>query len=253
MRWRRPHGGSTRTSWRTCTQARDAFTALDQSTDERFGRDAPSLTAIRKALDDCRLVIEPIVEAKRELEPSPDDEPEADDEAGADTEDEPADEVEPVEREAPAQEAAGLEAGIDRRPDRERRRRASAGSSTRRPTSARTTRAARSPSWSSGRSAWARSTRRTRPLDPSHAGGPVERDPPGPPSARERGGVGGAPRAGRSRRSARPEGRGWLDRPSLRGRGDGLLGPRSLRGRRRRPRACCGPSSPTTPTCPTPS
>jgi type VI secretion system protein ImpA len=73
-------------------QARDAFTALDQSTDERFGRDAPSLTAIRKAIDDCRLVVEPIVQTKRELEPSLDDEPspEADDEAATDSDDEPA-------------------------------------------------------------------------------------------------------------------------------------------------------------------
>lgn len=83
-------------------QARDAFTALDQSTDERFGRDAPGLTGIRKALDDCRLVIEPIVEAKREQEPSPDDEPESDREDRSDDEAEPEDGAELIEHQAPS-------------------------------------------------------------------------------------------------------------------------------------------------------
>ena len=89
-------------------------------------------------------------------------------------------------------------------------------------------------------------------VDPSHAGGPVERGPPGAPAARERGGVGGAPRAVGAG-AGPPRGARLARSPSLRGRGDGLLGPRSLRGRRRGPRPACGPSSPTTPTCPTPS
>ncbi|MGH7931835.1 MAG: type VI secretion system protein TssA, partial [Candidatus Binataceae bacterium] len=39
--------------------------------DEKFGRDAPSLLGIKRALDDCRGVVEPIVKKKRELEPDP--------------------------------------------------------------------------------------------------------------------------------------------------------------------------------------
>ncbi len=80
-------------------QAREAFTALDQSTDERFGRDAPSLTGIRKALDDCRLVIEPIVQARRELDSGDEDESGPEDQT--ETEAEPTDAAGSFEQEAP--------------------------------------------------------------------------------------------------------------------------------------------------------
>jgi type VI secretion system protein ImpA len=43
--------------------------ALDRAVDERFGRSAPSLVALKQAVDDCRTLIEAIVKRKRELEP----------------------------------------------------------------------------------------------------------------------------------------------------------------------------------------
>ena len=43
--------------------------ALDQVVDERFGRGAPSLVALKQAVDDCRTLVEAIVKRKRELEP----------------------------------------------------------------------------------------------------------------------------------------------------------------------------------------
>lgn len=57
-----------------------AYQELDASLDERFGRNAPGLVNVRKALEDCRTVLEPIVRAKRASEPLPEDEPEASDE-----------------------------------------------------------------------------------------------------------------------------------------------------------------------------
>jgi type VI secretion system protein ImpA len=46
-----------------------AFKELDQANDARFGRDAPALGEIRKALEDCRSRLEPILAAKRAAEP----------------------------------------------------------------------------------------------------------------------------------------------------------------------------------------
>ena len=43
--------------------------ALDQVVDERFGRGAPSLVALKQAVDDCHTLAEAIVKRKRELEP----------------------------------------------------------------------------------------------------------------------------------------------------------------------------------------
>ena len=48
---------------------------LEQLADERFGRESPSLVDVRKALDDCRKLLVPILKAKREQEP--DDSPPA--------------------------------------------------------------------------------------------------------------------------------------------------------------------------------
>lgn len=44
---------------------------LDQLMDEHFGREAPSLTGIKKAIEDCRALIESIVKKKGGLEPEP--------------------------------------------------------------------------------------------------------------------------------------------------------------------------------------
>lgn len=56
-------------------QCAEAYKALDAGLDERFGRQAPGLVNIRKALDDCRTVLEPILKTKREQEPLPEDAP----------------------------------------------------------------------------------------------------------------------------------------------------------------------------------
>ena len=64
-------------SSRTCSECLAAFKELDQSNDAHFGRDAPGLVSIRKALDDCRRPLEPILDAKRRQEPDPEDEPPA--------------------------------------------------------------------------------------------------------------------------------------------------------------------------------
>jgi type VI secretion system protein ImpA len=53
-----------------------AFTALDRDNDRRFGREAPSLVGLRKALDDCRNLIESILQDKRAQQPDADGPPE---------------------------------------------------------------------------------------------------------------------------------------------------------------------------------
>ena len=47
----------------------EALQSLDHVLDEKFGRDAPSLVEIKKSLEQCRDVVQPIVKRKRELEP----------------------------------------------------------------------------------------------------------------------------------------------------------------------------------------
>jgi type VI secretion system protein ImpA len=49
--------------------ASEELRALEAVTDEKFGRDAPSLLEIRKALEQCGDVLRPILKHKRELEP----------------------------------------------------------------------------------------------------------------------------------------------------------------------------------------
>jgi type VI secretion system protein ImpA len=49
----------------------DECTRLQQVADERFGRDAPSLLGLKKTIEECRNLIEPILKKKRELEPDP--------------------------------------------------------------------------------------------------------------------------------------------------------------------------------------
>lgn len=51
-------------SWEECQQ-------LDRVVDEKFGREAPSLLGIKKAIEDCRTLVEGRVKKKRELEPKP--------------------------------------------------------------------------------------------------------------------------------------------------------------------------------------
>ena len=55
----------------------DALKELVRSVDERFGRDAPGLGGIRKAIDDGLRPLGPILAAKRAEEPDPSDEAEA--------------------------------------------------------------------------------------------------------------------------------------------------------------------------------
>ncbi|MGH8012925.1 MAG: type VI secretion system protein TssA [Candidatus Binataceae bacterium] len=52
----------------------DSFTECEKLAaiiDQKFGRDAPSLMRIKKALEDCRDVLSPILKKKREIEPDP--------------------------------------------------------------------------------------------------------------------------------------------------------------------------------------
>jgi type VI secretion system protein ImpA len=48
-----------------------ALNAFEADTDERFGRDAPSLINLREALADCHRLLETILKQKRESEPDP--------------------------------------------------------------------------------------------------------------------------------------------------------------------------------------
>ncbi|MEO6810775.1 MAG: type VI secretion system protein TssA [Isosphaeraceae bacterium] len=54
----------------------DAYQAFEHSTDERFGRDAPSLINIGKTLQEVLRLVEPILAAKRLADPDPLPEPE---------------------------------------------------------------------------------------------------------------------------------------------------------------------------------
>jgi type VI secretion system protein ImpA len=49
----------------------EAFRDFEEGTDSRFGREAPSLLNVRKALEECRRLLEPILAAKRAQEPDP--------------------------------------------------------------------------------------------------------------------------------------------------------------------------------------
>lgn len=52
-------------------ESREAYQQLEQVLDETFGRQAPSLLDIRQAIEECRSLLESIVQQKRELEPDP--------------------------------------------------------------------------------------------------------------------------------------------------------------------------------------
>ena len=64
--------------------ARAALAAFESSTDRLFGRDAPSLIEVTKAIDEVARLLDPILAAKRQAEPDP--EPESETETGAETE-----------------------------------------------------------------------------------------------------------------------------------------------------------------------
>jgi type VI secretion system protein ImpA len=72
-------------------QCIEALKALDESMDKRLGRDSPGVVSVRKALNDCRTILEPILNSKRLQEPGPEDETESVDESdvseAAETED----------------------------------------------------------------------------------------------------------------------------------------------------------------------
>ena len=90
----------------------DAFQALDQAIDARYKREAPGLSMIRKALDDCQILVDSFVRKKGEQAGGPEpDEPEPDaegeEESGEETEGDrtseaDASEDEPTERPRPA-------------------------------------------------------------------------------------------------------------------------------------------------------
>ena len=53
------------------TESGEALREFEEETDRHFGREAPSLLNVRKALEECRRLLEPIVAAKRAQEPDP--------------------------------------------------------------------------------------------------------------------------------------------------------------------------------------
>ncbi len=57
--------------WADVTAARDAVTAFDHVVDERFGRQAPSLNELKKAIEDCAELVESLYKKKRVLDPDP--------------------------------------------------------------------------------------------------------------------------------------------------------------------------------------
>jgi type VI secretion system protein ImpA len=94
-------------------EAQQVCQALDQAVDAHYGRDAPSLGNLRKALDDCRKLIEPILATKRAQDP--DAEPEETSEP-IDAAEEPTGEDEPYSqpeaaRAAPARRRARSSGG----------------------------------------------------------------------------------------------------------------------------------------------
>lgn len=71
--------------------AQEALKSLEAALDARFGRNGPSVSSIRKALDDVRRTVEPVLKRKRQ------DEPDAEEESAAESESEPESGTETVE------------------------------------------------------------------------------------------------------------------------------------------------------------
>ncbi|WP_435020230.1 type VI secretion system protein TssA [Tundrisphaera sp. TA3] len=81
--------------------ALEAYREFDRSSDAHFGREAPGMTEVGRALEEVEQLAGRLLDAKREQEPSPDDEPAEDapePRADAETDPEPAAEAEPVAR-----------------------------------------------------------------------------------------------------------------------------------------------------------
>jgi len=56
----------------------EEFKTFDETVDEKFGKEAPRLSELKQALEDCNLLISRILKEKRQLEPDPEPEPAAD-------------------------------------------------------------------------------------------------------------------------------------------------------------------------------
>jgi type VI secretion system protein ImpA len=56
---------------RALLESVEVLREFEEGTDRHFGREAPSLLNVRKALEECRRLLEPIVAAKRAQEPDP--------------------------------------------------------------------------------------------------------------------------------------------------------------------------------------
>lgn len=52
-------------------QCWEEYQRLDQVLEEKFGREAPSLLDVKKAIEECRTLLDNILKKKRELEPDP--------------------------------------------------------------------------------------------------------------------------------------------------------------------------------------
>jgi len=52
-------------------QCWEEYQQLDRVLEEKFGRDAPSLLDVKKAIEECSTLLESVVKKKRELEPDP--------------------------------------------------------------------------------------------------------------------------------------------------------------------------------------
>jgi type VI secretion system protein ImpA len=57
--------------FRALLESGEALRDFEEGTDRHFGRESPSLLDVRKVLEECRRVLEPIVAAKRAQEPDP--------------------------------------------------------------------------------------------------------------------------------------------------------------------------------------
>ena len=67
----------------------EAFNVFDETVDEKFGKEAPRLSELKQAIEDCDLLISRILKKKREVEPDPEPEPELESEAQAEEASEP--------------------------------------------------------------------------------------------------------------------------------------------------------------------
>ncbi len=71
--WRKAYNATTRAfyeeTYATVCECWEEFLALERVVDEKFDRQAPSLSALKKSIDDIRTLVEKLVKEKRLLEP----------------------------------------------------------------------------------------------------------------------------------------------------------------------------------------